>query len=249
MDTSISHGPSRPGPAPLDADAGRSRGGRFFDLFSTVAFVAVWLAYFEHFASATGALELVAWIVLFALPGFLAADLGAGLLHWFADTFFAPSTPLLGPSLIEAFRDHHRDPRGIARRGILDASGLNCFACIGILSLGLFLDAATLGGRAAGIALLWFALAIALTNLFHLWAHAERVPAAVAWLQRSGWILSPERHAEHHSGAHDRAFCVTTGWLNPLFDRIQFFGRLERAVRRLTRSASQPKLAKGTRAN
>ena len=240
--------PERANPVPI-LDSARSRDWEIFDTDSMVLFVLMWLGFCSHFVAAAGAAEAVLWIVAFAVPGFLAAELGAGLLHWFADTFFAPSTPLIGSSLVQAFREHHRDPRGIARRGIIEASGLNCFVCILILLLALLLDAATVAGRAAGIALLWFTLATALTNLFHRWAHAERVGPAVAWLQRNGWILSPERHALHHSGAHDRSFCVTTGWLNPLFDRIQFFHRLEIAARWLARSRTGSKLAKGTRAD
>lgn len=217
------------------SDESRSLGWQVFDSISCVVFVSIWIAVAGFFAAASGGPEAAAWLVLFALPAFLAADLGAGLLHWFADTFFAPSTPLIGPSLIHAFREHHRDPRGIARRGVIEASGLNCFACIVILGLGLFLDTATLVGRGALGALLMFTLAIALTNLFHRWAHAEGVSPSVGWLQRHGWILSPERHDLHHSGSHDRAYCVTTGWLNPLFDRIRFFPRLESIVRWLAR--------------
>jgi len=228
---------------------GRTVGWKLFDAASTSAFVAIWLYFLVRFVTASSGIEASFWIALFALPAFLAADLAAGLLHWFADTFFAPSTPWIGQPLIRAFREHHRDPRGIARRGIVEASGLNCFACIGILGLGLALDPGTLIGRASFAALLWFTLAVALTNLFHRWAHAEVVSPGVRWLQRRGWILSPERHAVHHSGRHERAFCVTTGWLNPILDQIEFFARLEGAIRWIGRGFVRSKLAKGTRAN
>jgi ubiquitin-conjugating enzyme E2 variant len=59
-------------------------------------------------------------------------------------------------------------------------------------------------------------------------------PPVVQRLQRWGLILSQERHALHHAD-HQRAFCVTSGWLNPLLDRIRFFPRIERAVRALVR--------------
>jgi hypothetical protein len=251
MEASIRHDRTPPARAPEspEFEPARSRGWEIFDTASTIGFIALWLGFARHFTAESGLLETTLLLLLFALPAFTAADLGAGLLHWFADTFFAPSTPVIGSSLILAFREHHRDPRGIARRGIIEASGLNCFACIVILSVALVFDASTPAGQAGGIALLWFTLAIALTNLFHRWAHSERVARPVAWLQRKRWILSPERHALHHSGAHERSFCVTTGWLNPLFDRIRFFQRLEFAVRWLTRSGVRSKLAKGSRAN
>ena len=69
------------------------------------------------------------------------------------------------------------------------------------------------------------------TNQFHMWAHATSVPASVRWLQRLGLVLSPERHARHHCGEFDRSYCMTSGWLNPLLDRIDLFGRIERRIR------------------
>ena len=225
--------------------------GRAFDLAFVAGFVGLWLALAARFVTASSALEVVVSIAVAFVPALLAADLAAGLLHWFADTFFARTTPLIGPTLVHAFRDHHRDPTAIARRGIVEVSGQNCFACVGILLPGLLLDAGSPAGRFALVLLLLFALAIALTNLFHRWAHAERVHPAIAVLQRAGAILSPARHAVHHRGAHDRAFCVTTGWLNAPLDRIGFFGALERAVRRAApRGGRAPRrLAKPSRAN
>ena len=93
--------------------------------------------------------------------------------------------------------------------------------------------AGTVGAVSPGLlaGLIWFTFGIAATNRFHQWAHADAVPGWVATLQRGGWILSPEKHARHHAGAHDRAYCVTTGWLNPLLDAVRFFGRLEGSIR------------------
>jgi hypothetical protein len=68
-----------------------------------------------------------------------------------------------------------------------------------------------------------------------MWAHARQAPAVVCWLQRKGVILSPERHARHHRGGFDRSYCMTSGLLNPLLDRSDFFGNLERAIRSLQR--------------
>ncbi len=168
-----------------------------------------------------------------ALAAYLAADFVAGAVHWFCDTFFEEDTPFLGPALIQGFREHHRDPAGITRHTFLEVNGGNCLAVVPFLALALWR-----GGPAAEPLSLFlhgflaaFALAIFATNQFHRWAHAESVPAAVRWLQKSGLILSPARHAVHHSGPHDQGYCVTTGWLNPLLDRSRFFLRLERAVR------------------
>ncbi|MGH7469567.1 MAG: fatty acid desaturase CarF family protein [Longimicrobiales bacterium] len=166
--------------------------------------------------------------------GYLLADLLSGTVHWFCDTFFAEDTPLIGRMLIQPFRDHHRYPQAIARYGVLyqDAS----FAFIVILPLALVWRA---GGPHPGAwsmfghAVLWsFAIGSLGTNLFHKWAHAERVPAGVRWLQQLGLILSPRAHHVHHS-TYTGGYCVTSGRLNAGLDRIAFFARLERLIRGL----------------
>jgi ubiquitin-conjugating enzyme E2 variant len=204
---------------------------RGFDGASVAGFAGLWALLAARHAVASSPVEAAATFALLLVPALVAADLAAGLLHWFADTFFAHTTPVIGPTLIHAFRDHHRDPTAIVRRSVVEVSGQNCAACVVLLSLGLELDPGRTAGRIALAALLLFALAIALTNLFHRWSHAERIPPLVTRLQRSGFVLSPARHARHHSGAHDRAYCVTTGWLNRPLDAIGFFAALERAVR------------------
>ena len=85
--------------------------------------------------------------------------------------------------------------------------------------------------------LLVFLVASLATSQFHMWAHATQAPAAVRWLQRKGVILSPARHARHHRGGFDRSYCMTSGLLNPVLDRIDFFGNLERGIRSLQRAS------------
>src|SRR5690606_8054390 len=83
-----------------------------------------------------------------------------------------------------------------------------------------------------------FVLGVLMTNQIHKWAHApHRAPAAVRFLQRAGIILPPGHHLRHHRNAHDRAFCITTGWLNPVMDRGRFYDVLTvLAVRLLPRT-------------
>jgi ubiquitin-conjugating enzyme E2 variant len=52
----------------------------------------------------------------------------------------------------------------------------------------------------------------------------------VRWLQRRRLVLTPAAHAVHHRAAHAGGYCVTTGWLNPLADRLRLFDRLDLAV-------------------
>jgi len=209
----------------------RSRGGAIVDAVAVAAFGLGWLALLAALILTDGPFSAAAWLVGLALPAALAADFAAGFFHWFADTFLTPNTPWIGPTVIRSFRDHHVDPKAIARRSAVEASGQNCLACLPLLALAGLAYWQTPPHPAPVAGLLLLTLGIGLTNRFHQWAHADRVPPWVALLQRRGLILSPENHAVHHRGAHDRAYCVTTGWLNPLLDAVAFFARLEAAVR------------------
>ena len=156
------------------------------------------------------------WFVLAAAAGYAMADVASGLTHWFCDSFFREDTPGIGPVLIRPFREHHRDPAGMTRHGFLELVGNSCLGVLPVLGLSvwqpwsLYFDAV----------LIAFALALFGTNLFHKWAHADEVPGPVAWLQRARLILHPSRHAVHHTPPNRTAYCVTSGWMNVLLDRI-----------------------------
>lgn len=160
------------------------------------------------------------------LAGYLLADFASGFAHWFCDTFFEEDTPLIGGLLIFPFREHHRDPLAMTRHNFLELNGNSCLVLLPVLWLGI----AVASGAAARGFVLSFVTALFATNLFHAWAHAPAAPRLIRWLQRRRWILSPERHAAHHSGANDRAFCVTSGWLNAALDRAGFFRFCERLL-------------------
>jgi ubiquitin-conjugating enzyme E2 variant len=61
----------------------------------------------------------------------------------------------------------------------------------------------------------------------HKWAHSVERPWLVRACQRVRLFLSPGHHSRHHSGAHLSHYCITSGWMNPLLDRIGFFRKLE----------------------
>lgn len=184
-----------------------------------------------------GATPPLAWwppLALAALAGVCAADLASGAAHWLFDRCFDESTPGIGPAFVRPFREHHRDPTAIVRHGFLEVSGNNALA----LSPGIWLCAPLAPGFGLDpVASAWLGFGLAaiaagfVSNQIHRWAHARSVPRAVRWLQRRRWILSPEAHARHHRGAHDRAYCVATGWMNPLADGLGLFRALERVLR------------------
>jgi hypothetical protein len=176
-------------------------------------------------------------LVVGALAGYLLADLVSGSVHWIADRFFDPRTPILGPALIAPFREHHADPSAMTRHDFFEISGNNGLATIP-LALGLlFAPPPTTRPMQTVVATIaFFGLSIIATNQLHCWAHAANPPRLVRWLQRCGLILSPERHLRHHQARHDRAYCVTSGWLNPILDHFRVFARLERRLAALRHS-------------
>ena len=174
------------------------------------------------------ALALAAGLV----AGYAVADLFTGLAHWFGDRFFEEDSPVVGPVLIQPFREHHRDPLAMTRHGLLELTGNSALILSPLLAAAWWWLPPRVGwgGILAGAALVGFAVAALLTNLFHRWAHAApRVPRAIARLQAWGLILPPGHHARHHQPPHLIGYCVTTGWVNRWADAIGFFRALERA--------------------
>lgn len=169
----------------------------------------------------------VAFAIAGALAGLIVCDLVSGVVHWACDTFFAETTPVIGGALIAPFREHHRDPLAMTRRRFLDVNSSNCFVVLPFLVYAAWRDVAIVQDAF----ILAFAPATILTNQFHQWAHARQVPSWVRWLQRVRVVLPPEAHARHHGAAHGSSYCVTAGWLNPMLDRLDVFGRLERGIR------------------
>lgn len=173
--------------------------------------------------------------VLLVPPAILVADVASGLVHWWGDTFFDETTPVLGPVIIRNFRAHHDDPDAMTRHGFLELNGASCLALVPPLAGAVVLEGEGRTGLALDAFLVSFALASAATNHLHKWAHAPAVPAWIGWAQRRRLVLSPEHHLRHHAPPHRRSYCVATGWANPWLDRVDAFPRLERVVRSVRR--------------
>jgi hypothetical protein len=176
------------------------------------------------------------WLPIGLVLGVACADLTSGLVHWFCDSFFSAETPLIGRLLIRPFRDHHAAPEAMVGHGLLELHANSCAPVVAALALARLLPFEPSHATLFQAWLFFFALTAASTNQLHLWAHAESRPPVVRWLQRHGVILTPERHALHHSSDFSRSYCVATGWLNPALDRAGLFPRLERGIRSLARS-------------
>ena len=169
----------------------------------------------------------IAVIAMGAVIGYVIADIVSGFVHWFCDRAFDESTPVIGRMLIEPFREHHRDPLAMTHHDVLELLGNSAMGTAPILTVAwwrsdaLFFDALIIA----------FGLGVIGSNVFHAWAHTTEPSRAVAWLQARWLVLPPAQHARHHHGAHDVAYCMTTGWMNALTDRVRLFVALERVLR------------------
>lgn len=176
-----------------------------------------------------------AWGLVGAFAGWLAADFVSGLVHWWADQIASEDFPLLGPSFVRPFREHHESPAGICQHGFVRTNGNTCVAVLPFLVLACLAGSPELSGALACLALAFFLSLVlwsCLTNQIHKWAHQPEVPGAVRCLQRAGVLLSHEHHAGHHAAPYASHYCITTGWLDPLLDGWGFFHALERRLGR-----------------
>lgn len=163
-----------------------------------------------------------------------AADFLTGEVHWFADTFGRVTDPIYGAGLVRNFREHHLDPFEITRHDFIQLNADSAAFCIPIL-IWIFVTA-----EARSILWQGFYINLSLWALFsnsiHMWAHTPSGsrPKAVAWLQRYGLILSPKQHNIHHKSPFNVDYCITTGWLNPFLDLVQFWRLNEYMISSIT---------------
>jgi plasmanylethanolamine desaturase len=194
----------------------------------------LWIAFAQRALSGPSPDTLI--ILIFVLFAVAMADFMSGLIHWFFDTFLHESTPIVGRQFVAPFREHHRDPLAMTRHGFLELNGNNCIVSLPMnLSVWWFAPAEpeSVTGVLGYLFLMVFSFAVTATNQLHSWAHEPARSAPVRWLQRSGFAISPKHHARHHAPPHDRSYCVTNGWVNPLTDRLRFFTYAERLLIRL----------------
>lgn len=56
----------------------------------------------------------------------------------------------------------------------------------------------------------------------------------IQFLQKSGLIISHEKHHVHHTGKFDSDYCIINGWMNPFLQKIDFWRRMEALITKYT---------------
>lgn len=167
----------------------------------------------------------------------------SGLLHWSFDTWFDEGAEPLR-RMVYLVREHHMRPARIFRYRLRDEAGiLSWFAFA--LSAPRFARVIRRPGPVTparyGVALggLIMATEIVVALEFHKYGHRLRRGSVARALQKGGLLLSPELHGTHHSGDHDRQYCLITGIADLTLGRLGLFRGLERVITAVT--GAQPR--------
>lgn len=166
---------------------------------------------------------------LYALGAYLAADFVSGMVHFLADNFGNPDTPILGRVFIFPFREHHVDAKAITHHSFAETNGANCLVSLPIM-IYFYYASAPVADLTFRFFMLCFFMSIFLTNQIHKWAHMDHPPALVAFLQRCHLILPRDHHSVHHTAPFDKYYCITNGWLNAPLSSIHFFEAVKRVL-------------------
>ncbi|ELR25036.1 ubiquitin-conjugating enzyme, putative [Acanthamoeba castellanii str. Neff] len=192
--------------------------------------------FYNLLSSLSSLSSLVALLSAFALAA-LWADFVSGMLHWACDTYGSVDTPVVGKLLIRSFREHHIDPTAITRHPFFETNGNSILATLPFAVILAFNPPTAASGGFYYFLMCYLTcstLLLSFTNQIHKWAHSHEPPSAVRALQKMGVILEGRAHQKHHFRPYDRDYCITTGWLNPLFEKIDYWRRIEDAIQSVT---------------
>lgn len=162
-------------------------------------------------------------ILLVVVPAaWLATELLSGVLHWVLDSWGSVHTPVIGKSFIRPFREHHVDPQAMTRHDFVETHGASCVAALPFLALASLMPLDGLALQALQTFLVSLAFGALATNQCHKWAHMDEAdtPRIVRWAQRRRLVLPRRHHQLHHTPPFDSHYCMSCGWLNPLFNAV-----------------------------
>lgn len=157
------------------------------------------------------------------------ADLLAGAVHWAEDAYGSETTPVLGPLVIRPNIVHHHFPRFFTTYSWWQSSWE--LVIVGSVVL---VSAAALGCLTWQI---WLFVAIGVNaNQVHKWAHRTRAENGPIISKLQDWriLQTPRHHGLHHTDPKNTYYCPITNFVNPLLEKIRFWGRLESMIKAIT---------------
>ncbi len=155
----------------------------------------------------------------------LLADFITGLVHWWQDAYGNPTWPIVGKYVVVPNLNHHKNPRGMLKDKYWTRVGASVITAILLITIFWFCG--------------WHSwrmiLCLAFTtqgNHIHAMAHRTKKEngPVIMFLQKLGIFQNRKMHGWHHKAPYDTNFFILTDYLNPLFNKIRFFERLEKLV-------------------
>lgn len=168
-------------------------------------------------------------IILQILLGFIIADIGSGIIHWFEDTYFdyCNDLPIIG-SISKENELHHYFPRSIIVYSYIELMTFTVPVIMFVLLLLFILYRDIFNYKYFIISLTFFSL---IPNIIHSLAHRRECEnnICIRILQNMGILCSHKHHSIHHAVV-DKNYCVISNYSNYVLDNIYFFRGLENMI-------------------
>ena len=115
------------------------------------------------------------WLVpLCFLLAEVVTDFVSGVAHWLCDTWGRLDTPIVGPTFIRSFREHHIDPSAICNHDFIETNADPSLFSVALNTYLIFLrpwNPDSQYDMALYLFALFGGLLAAFTNEFHKWSH------------------------------------------------------------------------------
>lgn len=214
--------------------AGYTAGKRRFEVFGMTLFLVMQIALsyvtIKNFGDR---------VVLIAIGGYLALvgnDIVSGHLHWIFDTWGRLDTPVIGPTFIRSFREHHIDPTAMTHHDFIQTNSDSCWPST-ILNGACIFFGANPNSSLSCLVFSFFMFAgpiSAFGNEIHKWTHQSKPVWWVKLLMKLRLVNSRKHHGVHHKAPFDKFYCITWGFCDPFLEYIDYWRRMEQLVTALT---------------
>ena len=173
-------------------------------------------------------------VIFQIICGFVFADLGGGVFHWFEDTYldYCNNLPILG-QIAKDNEMHHYFPRSILSYSYYENVSSSIPIVVAGFLLILLIDRSTF----AKYPYFWtsFFLFSLFANLLHRFSHSRECEnnSVILSLQKTGLLCSHEHHKMHHDKIKEK-YCVISQCNNYWLDAFGFWRILEWIIYSIT---------------
>ena len=165
--------------------------------------------------------------------GWLAGDVVSGMMHHWAENYGEPDMKFkIGAKIAKQAHRHHYHPQGLGDYTWSAWAYPHSMITWAPLVAGNLLNLPSPLMAAA----LTTVAATSSYGLIHMWSHKkdEEVPAFWKGMRKATLAMTRKEHSEHHARPWNTDYCMVTGHMNRLFDKVGFWPKYERAIHAVT---------------